>query len=102
MEAVINFKIDKKTKTEAQNIAKKMGFTLSDVLKVLLRGFVRDKELNVSLEEPSDLFLKELAQADADLKAGWVYPGFDNAEDAIKWLKDKNRKYECQIQQKIH
>jgi len=27
---------------------------------------------------------------------------FDNAEDAIKWLHDKNRKYECEIQQKIH
>ena len=98
MSEVINFRIDKKTKTEAQAIAKKMGLNLSDVLNVLLRGFVRDKELNVNLEEPSDYFLKCLAQAKTDLAHGDVSPGFDNAKDAIKWLNDKNRKYENKIQ----
>lgn len=97
MNAIINFKTDSKIKKEAQMIAKKMGLNLSDVLNVLLRGFVRDKELNVNLEEPSDYFLKSLAQAREDIANGDVSPGFDNAEDAIKWLHDKNRKYENQI-----
>ncbi len=68
MEAVINFKIDKKTKTEAQSIAKRMGLTLSDVLKVFLRGFVREKELYISLDKPSNLFSRELARADLEIK----------------------------------
>ena len=79
-----------------------MGLNLSDVLKVFLKGFVRDKELNINLEEPSDWLLTQLAEAEADIKAGRVSPSFDNAKDAIKWLHDKNRKYECDIQQKIH
>jgi addiction module RelB/DinJ family antitoxin len=97
MNEVINFRIDKKTKTEAQMIAKKMGLSLSDVLKVFLKSFIRDKELNVSLEKPSDWLLKELAEGEEDIKAGRVSPAFSNAEDAIKWLHDKNRKYECEI-----
>jgi addiction module RelB/DinJ family antitoxin len=98
MSEVINFRVEKKIKIEAQAIAKKMGLNLSDVLNVLLRGFVRDKELNVNLEEPSDYFLKSLAQAKADLANGDVSPAFDNVEDSIKWLHDKNRKYANQIQ----
>jgi len=93
MSEVINFRTDKKLKSEAQAIAKKMGFSLSDVLNVLLRGFVRDKELNVNLEEPSDWLLKELAEGEEDIKNGRVSPMFSNAEDAIKWLDNKNRKY---------
>jgi len=98
MSEVINFRVDKKLKSEAQAVAKKMGFNLSDVLNVLLRGFVRDRELNVNLEEPSDYFIKSLAQAKTDLDNGDVSPGFDNAKDAIKWLHDKKRRYANQIQ----
>ncbi|MCU0653015.1 MAG: type II toxin-antitoxin system RelB/DinJ family antitoxin [Candidatus Pacebacteria bacterium] len=97
MEAIINFKTDKKIKAEAQDIAKRMGLSLSDVLNVLLRGFVRDKELNVNLEEPSKWLLKELAEADADIKAGRVSPMFSDAEEAIKWLDNKDRKYENRV-----
>ena len=93
MTTIINFKTDKKVKSEAQAIAKKMGINLSDVLNILLRSFVRDKELNINLEEPSEFFIKSMAQAQADLAKGDVSPGFDNAEDAIKWLNDKKRKY---------
>lgn len=92
MTTIINFKTDKKVKNEAQIIAKKMGINLSDVMNILLRGFVRDKELNINLEEPSDYFIKSLAQAKADLSNGDVSPGFDNAEDAIKWLHGKKKK----------
>lgn len=93
MSEIINFRVDKKLKIEAQSIAKKMGFNLSDVLNVLLRGFVRDKELNTNLEEPSDWLLKELAEGEEDIKNGRVSPMFSNAEDAIKWLDNKDRKY---------
>ncbi len=99
MVTVINFKTDKKIKSEAQQIAKKMGLTISDVLNVFLRNFVRDKELNISLEEPSDWLLKQLAESKEDIKQGRVSPAFSNAKEAIKWLRGKNRKHECKIQQ---
>ena len=104
MSEVINFRVDKKLKMDAQTTVKKMGITLSDALNLLLRKLVREQRIDIDLrsEEPSDWLLKELAEADADIKAGRVSPMFDNAEDAIKWLRDKNRKYECEIQQKIH
>lgn len=97
MSEVINFRTEKKTKAAAQAIAKKMGLNLSDVLNVFLHTFIRTRKLNVNLEEPSDWLLSELAEADADIKAGRVSPMFDNAEDAIKWLDKKDRKYANRI-----
>jgi len=99
MNTVINFKTDKKIKSEAQNIAKKMGINLSDALNILLRNFVRDKELNISLEKPSDWLLKQLAESEEDIKKGRVSPSFSNAKDAIKWLRSKDPKHERKIQQ---
>lgn len=78
-------------------IAQKMGLTLSDVLNILLRGFVRDKEINISLEEPSKRLLKEIALAEKERSDGDVSPAFSNAEDAIKWLNGKTRKHESKV-----
>jgi len=67
---------------------------LSDVLNAFLYSFIRTRKLNVDLEEqPSEWLLKELAEADADIKAGRVSPMFDDIEEAIKWLDKKDRKY---------
>jgi len=93
MSEVINFRTDKKLKSEAQAIAKKMGFSLSDVLNVLLRGFVRDKELNVNLEEPSDWFIEQMADVKRERARGEVSPSFSNMKEAIKWLDSKGKKY---------
>jgi addiction module RelB/DinJ family antitoxin len=93
MNVIINFKTDKKIKGEAQSIAKKMGLNLSDVLNIFLRGFVRDKEINISLEESSNWFLNEMTQAKKEKITGNISPEFSDAETAIKWLDDKDRKY---------
>ena len=93
MSEVINFRTDKKLKSEAQAIAKKMGFSLSDVLNVLLRGFVRDKELNVNLEEPSDWFIEQMAEVERERAMGEVSPSCSNMKEAIKWLDSKGKKY---------
>lgn len=39
-----------------------------------------------------DLLLAE--EGMIEIEDGELSPGFTNAEDAIKWLNDKNRKYE--------
>jgi addiction module RelB/DinJ family antitoxin len=97
MIAIINFKTDKKVKSEAQMIAKKMGINLSDVLNILLRSFVRDKEISARLEEPSDWFVEQMAEVEKEKERGEISPAFDNAKDALKWLHGKNSKYANQI-----
>ncbi|MFH1048440.1 MAG: type II toxin-antitoxin system RelB/DinJ family antitoxin [Patescibacteria group bacterium] len=74
MTAVINFKIDKKIKTQAQKIAHAMGLNLSDVLNIYLRGFIKVKELHISLNEdesnPSDKLLEAVKEARKEFKGG--------------------------------
>lgn len=74
MTTVINFKTDKKIKTQAQKIANAMGLNLSDVLNVYLRGFVKRKELHISLNEdesnPSDELLEAVKEARYEYKSG--------------------------------
>ena len=103
MSEVINFREDKKLKMDAQTTVKKMGITLSDALNLLLRKLAREQRIDIDLcsEEPSDWLLKELAEAEADIKAGRVSPMFDNTEDAIKWLDNKNRKYANRVYRKF-
>lgn len=64
-----------------------------------LREFIAGKNFHVELEkeEPSEWLIQELKASREDEKAGRVSPGFDNTEDAITWLNDKNRKYKNQI-----
>ncbi len=93
MSEVINFRIDKKTKIEAQAIAQKMGLNLSDVLKVFLRSFVRDKDISINLEEPSDWFIRQMMEVKEERKRGEVSPKFSNMEDAIKWLDGGRKSY---------
>lgn len=93
MSEVINFRIDKKTKIEAQAIAQKMGLNLSDVLKVFLRSFVRDKDISINLEEPSDWFIRQMMGVQEERKRGEVSPKFSNMEDAIKWLDGDRKSY---------
>lgn len=93
MTTIINFKTDKKVKDEAQKIAGQMGLNLSDILNVYLRRFVKEKELHISLDRPSEGLVKEIKEAEAEIKRGDVSPSFGNAKDAVAWLSDKKRKY---------
>ncbi|MFA5232343.1 MAG: type II toxin-antitoxin system RelB/DinJ family antitoxin [Candidatus Paceibacterota bacterium] len=89
MDAIINFKTEKKIKSEAKEIAQKMGLNLSDVMNVCLRNFVRDKELSINVEEPSDYMLKELTEAEKEVSRGKVSPEFGDVKKAVAWLNKK-------------
>ncbi len=56
-----------------------------------------EKEIRISSEEPSEWLLKEIAEAEKEIKKGNVSPFFDNAKDAIEWLDNKNRKYGSRV-----
>jgi len=89
MATVINFKTDKKIKTQAQMIAERMGLNLSDILNVFLRGFVNKKELYINLNEdesrPSDELIDAIKEAEAEYKTGKM-KSFKSTDDAIAYL----------------
>ncbi len=51
MSTIVNFKTDEKIKKEAQKIAKEMGVSLSAILNMFMAQFVRDRKLNIDLNE---------------------------------------------------
>lgn len=51
MSVVINLKTDRDTKIQAQKIAARMGLSLSAVLNVYLKTFVRTKTITIDLTE---------------------------------------------------
>lgn len=93
MSEVINFRVDKKLKSEAQAVVKKMGISLSDALNISLRKLVRDKSIDINLEEPSDWFIEQMAEVKRERARGEVSPSFSNMKEAIKWLDGKGKKY---------
>ena len=93
MSEVINFRTDKKLKSEAQAVVKKMGISLSDALNISLRKLVRDKSIDLNLEEPSDWFIEQMAEVKRERARGEVSPSFSNMKEAIKWLDGKGKKY---------
>ena len=90
MDAVINFKTDKRIKDEAQKIAGEMGLNLSDILNIYLRGFVKKKELYISLNEnesnPSDELLGAVEEFKKEYKSGKM-KGFKSLDNLIEHLE---------------
>lgn len=100
--AVVNVRLDPKVKKEAQEVAEKLGFSLSSLITGFLTNLTKTKAINFSLsEEPSEYFIQSSKEAKADIKAGRVSPTFDNVEDAIAWLDNPKRKYVNQIRKKV-
>lgn len=93
-ETTVQVRLDSKTKKEAQKIAADLGMTLSDVVQVKLRSFVRERGLSAYTPlKPTKKLEKILAKAEKDIKSGKnLSPAFDNVEDVISWLEDKKRK----------
>lgn len=63
MKTIINIKTEKEVKENAQEIAKNLGISLSDVLNASLRNFIRTREVYFSdvprmTEELEDLISK--------------------------------------------
>lgn len=88
--AVITTKIDPQDKREAQQTAEELGLTLSAVIKVLLKQFIRTKKLILGLnEEPNEYFKMAIRKAREDRKAGRASPIFKSAKESIKWLEQQ-------------
>ena len=104
-QAVFTVKIDPKLKRQSQKVAEELGFSLSALVKGYLKDLVRRKEVLFSLEggeTPSPYLAQSLREAEKECETGWVSPAFDNAKDAIHWLKDPKKKYVRQLRKNVH
>jgi len=92
-DAIINIKTDINTKNKAKKVAKDLGFSLSSLANAYFKTLIKTKTVHFSVnpkEEPNEFMIQALKEAEADKTS----PAFNNAEDAIKWLNNKNRKYD--------
>jgi len=88
--AVINFKTDLKTKEMAKKVAEDLGFSLGSLMNGYLHSLIKKREVNFSLDEklnPTDELVQALKESQDDVKKGNISPRFDNAKDAIAYLK---------------
>lgn len=95
--AIINIKTTPLVKTRAQKIAQELGFGLSSLINGFLNTLIKTKTVKfttLAREEPSGYMIQALKEAEADIEMGRVSPAFDDADEAIAWLKDKSREYE--------
>ncbi len=87
--AVINVKIDPKTKSQAQKIAEELGLSLSAVINGYLKQLIRTKK--VTFEIPEEELSAEVKQAfkraEEDRNTGNVTT-FYNTEDAYSYLNN--------------
>ena len=83
----LHIKIEPKIKEQAQKTADELGLSLSAVMKVLLKQFIRTKRLSVGITEeiPNEYLRQSLKQSDEDIKAGRT-PSFKSGKDALDYL----------------
>jgi addiction module RelB/DinJ family antitoxin len=85
----LHIKIEPAIKEKAQKTAEELGLSLSAVMKVLLKQFIRTKRLSVGVRDmpeiPNARTRQVLKQAEEDIKAGRVL-SFASAKDALEYL----------------
>ncbi|MDZ4221366.1 MAG: hypothetical protein U1C18_00660 [Patescibacteria group bacterium] len=90
MMSQIVFNIDAKLKEKAMRRARKAGMPFSSVLKFAAAAYAEGR-LDVGMAEPERFNAKtrkEIEEALEDAKHGRnISPAFDNADDAIAYLK---------------
>lgn len=86
--AVINIKTELSTKKQAQEIASKLGVTLSGLINAYLKEVIKTRRVEFSLDEtPSPYLIRTIKQAQKDRKAGKASPIFRTGKEAVEWLE---------------
>ncbi|MBU1000351.1 type II toxin-antitoxin system RelB/DinJ family antitoxin [Patescibacteria group bacterium] len=75
-------------KKEAQEVADKLGFSLSTLIKAYVKQLIKTKHIDFSLEEkPSKFLIDSIKRAERDIKEGNVSPAFKTGKEATAWLE---------------
>ncbi len=81
--AVINIKVEPNVKKKAQNVAGRLGLSLSALINGYLRQLIKTETVVFSTkEEPTAYMIKALKEAEEDIKAGRV-TSFKSGKEAI-------------------
>lgn len=85
---VLNVKIDRKLKEQAQEVAKDLGIPMSIVVAANLRDFVRTRTVTMTdVPQLKPEIIAELAQIEKDYKKrNDLSPAFTDIDQAIDWL----------------
>jgi addiction module RelB/DinJ family antitoxin len=85
----IYIKTETKTKARAQEVAKELGFSLSAIINVLLKQFIKTKTVSFSAidEMPNEHTRAIMKQAEENLKKGNHSPIFKTGKEAVTWLE---------------
>ena len=85
---VLNIKIDKTLKEQAQQVAKALGLPVSTLVSASLKDIIRTRSVTFSVEPQfRPEVIKSLLKSSENAKKGIdVSPGFDNLTDAFGWL----------------
>lgn len=87
MKTVLNLKIDKALKVQAQKTAEDFGIPLGTLMNAFLRQFVRTKEVNLDLAyQPTKYLADIIRESRAEYARGEVGEPF-TGEEFIKYLK---------------
>ena len=89
MKTVIHFITDKEVKENAQEVARALGLTLSDVINAALRNLIRERTVIFSdIPKMSSKLEKRLESMEEDLKLNRnLSPRFKTAQEFIRSLK---------------
>lgn len=86
--AVINFKVDKEVKEEAQKLAKELGMPLSSIINSQLKQLLRTRSFELNATPTMTPFLEDIiAQIEEDRKLGRNFsPEFSSIEEMLEQL----------------
>lgn len=75
-------------KEKAREVADKLGFSLSTLIKAYVKQLIKTKRVDFSLEEkPSQYLIDSVKRAERDIKEGNVSPAFKTGKEAVEWLE---------------
>lgn len=90
MKTTTSIKLDKEVKKEATKLAGELGVSFSAVVNSMLKNFIRERRLVLSVEpELNEKTKKEYEEILRDIKAGRnLSPTFTNVSDLMKALQE--------------
>lgn len=84
----IFIRMNQDIKEKARDVADKLGFSLSTLIKAYVKQLIKTKRVDFSLEEkPSQYLIDSLKRAERDIKEGHVSPAFKSGKEAAAWLE---------------
>lgn len=92
--AIINFKSDKSLKESAEQFARTLGISLSDLLNLSLRYVLTTQSVTLDLRPTPNKETEHILRAElAEIKKGKsVSPAFSDTKEAFDWLKKSGHK----------